>query len=305
MKSPAIKYLMYLSQIIIILLIYSRVSADGGLTSYYKVGTIKGTITEISAKVEQSLESNKFKLLGSYNPGKDQSMKVIAFTRQDLIDITLQIKDRGALACVLRVGLITKTPDSVEVSLLNPEYLFYGYLRDEIDKYEKELNVIAMDVRITMSEIGRDFTPFGGASWTESELKEFKYMPRYPGFDEPVILHNFNSFEEGVSTIQRNLKARKGETIKVYELVFKSRKVAVFGVGLSDKNKGEANFLEILGKANLSALPYEIILIGKQATMLHGRFRFPFYWSHLSMADLKRIYKIPKDIEYVLQGLTK
>jgi len=291
---------------ILMLIATIPVFADGGLTSYYKVGTVDGSVNDVKAQVEQALTSMNFEIVGGYNPGRDESMYVITFTRRDLIDITLRIGDRAPLAAILRVGLLTTAPSKVEVSLLNPEYLFYGYLRDHITKYELELNAISMDVRIALSQVGQEFIPFGGNSLSESELKEYKYLGSMPSFDDCIILRDdFGTFAQAVQTIQNNLKAQKGGAMKVYELVFDDYKIAVFGVGLVDKNKGEMKFLETLGGRHLAAMPYEIILEDTKASILHGRFRFPFFWSHLSMEDYRKIYRTPKDVEEMLKGLTK
>ena len=73
-----------------------------------------------------------------------------------------------------------------------------------------------------------------------------------------------------LQTIQNNLKAGKGNTTQVYKLVFKSKNIAVFGVGLKSKEDGEAHFLPKIGEAHAAALPYEIILQGNKATMQLG-----------------------------------
>jgi len=293
-------------QVVILVFLSNMVFADGGLTAYYRVATLKGSITDVSIQVKKVLSAEAFKILGEYNPGKDSTRHIVAFTRQDLIDVALIVEDRGLLAAVLKVGLLKNDAGEIEVSLLNPDYLFYGYLRDHItEEIELQLSKISMDVRITLSQIGTDFEPFGGNTLTDSELKNFRYLVRYPSFDEPVILKTFGSYEEGIETIQKNLKARSGGAIKVFELVFDDKKIAVFGVALSDNEKGEANFLNVLGEKEITALPYEVFLQNNEASILPGRFRFPFFWSHLTMTDLKNIYKVPSDIEYVMRGLTK
>ena len=98
-----------------------------------------------------------------------------------------------------------------------------------------------------------------------------------PYFTDPVKLKTCNSFEEGVEKISSNLEKEKGNTKMVYKMIFSGEKVAVFGVGLHDKNKGEAHFLPIIGEEHLAAMPYEIILQGNQATMLHGRYRIALH----------------------------
>ena len=68
---------------------------------------------------------------------------------------------------------------------------------------------------------------------------------------------------------------------------------------------GESHFLEIIGKKHLAAMPYEIILQGNTATMLHGRFRFASHWPELTMGTFTKIMSTPGDVEDFLQALTE
>ncbi|NJO88307.1 MAG: hypothetical protein HC831_04550 [Chloroflexia bacterium] len=290
--------------ICIFLTIFStRVLADGGLVAFYKLGIQQGSISEVKAKIEGALNADGFEVIGSYHPAKNDSLLVVAYTRQDLIDLTLKISDRGIMAAVMRIGLV-QIGNDVEISLLNPEYIFYAYLRDHAKKYEIELNQISLDIKAALFEISTEFKPFITSSLTERELKEFRFLVRNPGFDDVVELMEFSSFENGVETIRKNLQARKDGTFKVYEMVFEERKIAIFGIGLLDIRKGEANFLEKLGISHLAALPYELVLIDTSATILHGKYRFPLYWSDLSMTEYRKIYKTPRDIEETMKAIT-
>ncbi len=155
-----------------------------------------------------------------------------------------------------------------------------------------------------MSAIGNDFTGFGGGQEAD-DLKDYHYMMMMPYFDDPVELNEFSSFQEGVQTIQKNLQAKKGSTVKVYELIFEDKQIAVFGVGLLDAEDGEAHFLPIIGEDNIAAMPYEIILQGKEATMLHGKYRFALHWPELTMKQFMKISSTPGDVEEMLKGLTE
>ena len=278
--------------------------ADGGLIAFYKLGTHKGSISDIELKIEQALKADSFKIIGNYHPAKDKDLLVIAFTRTDLVNLTLKIGDRGVMASIMRIGLIQRN-DSVEISLLNPEYIFYAYLRDDSKRHEIELNQISLDIKIALFKISTEFKPFITSSLTERELKEFRFLVRNPSFDDVIELVRFRSFKHGVETIRKNLQARKDGTYKVYEMVFNDRKIAIFGIGLHDLRKGEANFLMKLGKSHLAALPYELVLIGNSATILHGKYRFPLYWSDLSMTEYRKIYKTPRDIEETMKAITR
>jgi hypothetical protein len=121
-----------------------------------------------------------------------------------------------------------------------------------------------------------------------------------PYFSDPVTLKTFSSFEEGVKTIEKNLQAKKGGTKLVYQLKYSSNKVAVFGVGLLDAKEGEPAFLPVIGEDHLAALPYEIILQDKTATMLHGRYRIALHWPELTMGTFMKIMSAPGDTEDAL-----
>jgi len=301
---------MYSIQTKILLIIFSitifqaATYADGGLVAFYKLGTLSGNINEVQSKIKEALRIEKFEIIGNYHPAKDDSLLVITFTRKDLIELTLKIGDRGIMAAVMRIGLVQQG-NKVEISLLNPEYIFYAYLRDNAKQYEIELNQISLDIKMALIDISPEFKPFITSSLTERELKEFRFLVRNPSFDDVVELVKFDSFEHGVETIKRNLQARKDGTYKVYEMIFKERKIAIFGIGLHDIRKGEANFLDKLGKSHLAALPYELVLIDNSATILHGKYRFPLYWSDLSMLEYRKIYKTPRDIEETMKAITR
>jgi len=283
--------------------IATHLYSQGGIVSFYKVGIFKIPISQVAKNVKNALINSDFNILGEYKPGNDTSKYVIAFSRKDLMDIALGAKNRGALAGALRIGIIDDGNGNVEVSLLNPQYLFYGYLRDNTAKFEIELNQINLDVIAALSELGV-IVPYITSSLSERQLKEYRFMLRNPGFADPIVIRDFNTFEEGVKKISDNLKARKGRTFKVYQIIDIDKQIAVFGVGLWDEKNGETDFLNQLGASHLAALPYEIILSGKQASILHGKFRFPFYWSDISMNKYTKIYRTPREIQEVMSGLT-
>lgn len=273
------------------------------IPAYYKVGKVKGSMSEANIKVINALKAKNFKVFGSYNPAGNSGYKVIAFTRNDIYGITLIGKDQRVLASMMKVGLY-KTSAGVEVSLLNPEYIFNAYLRDKTTAYEAKLQKITQDIKDALKAVGTDFSPFGGAL-TKKELRKYHYMMAMPYFDDPVELNTFSSFDEGAKKIEANLAAKKANTIKVYRLKFEKSKIAIYGVGLLDKEKGEAEFLPKIGTKHIAAMPYEILLINNKAIMLHGKYRLALYWPELSMGQFMKISSTPGDIEDILKALTK
>jgi len=277
--------------------------AEEELPPYFKIAEKSQSMDQIIQDVTSALEAKGFTVLGNYNPGANKDLAVVAYSRNDLQQLSLKVEDRGALASVLKIGLVNNE-GKITVSMLNPMYLFYAYFRDEADDIKTELTKITNDAKTAMEIIGKDFTGFGGGLEID-DLKKYHYMMMMPYFDDPVELNEFSSFQEGVETIKKNLAAKKGKTVKVYELIFEDKQVAVFGIGLLDPEDGEAHFLPIIGEENVAACPYEIILQGKEATMLHGKFRFALHWPELTMGEFMKISSTPGDVEDFLKLLTE
>lgn len=273
------------------------------LAPYIKIGESTESIQEVSEKVIDALKNNSFTVLGTYNPSNKNSLKVIAFTRNDLRNTCVKVLDRGALGAIFKVGLIKKN-DKVVISYTNPDYILRAYLMDNYNTFNSIFKTFSADLKTTFSSIGNEFVPFGGAV-EANKLKKYHYKIMMPYFTDPVTLNEFASFEEGLKTIESNLNSKKGNTELVYKLVYEDQKVAVFGVGLLNKEDGESHFLPIIGEDHVAALPYEIILQDKVATMLHGKYRIALHWPDLTMGTFMKIMSTPGDIEDTLEVLCK
>ena len=287
----------------IVLLLNVSLSIGQDIAPYIKVTETSEGMNQISEKVVSALKSNNFTVLGTYNPSNKSTLKVIAFTRTELKNTVIKITDRGALAATFKIGLIEEN-GKITVSYTNPDYILRAYLGANYNSYVSTFKTFSSDLKSSLASVGSDFTPFGGTV-AANKLGKYHYKIMMPYFSDPVTLNEFSSFEEGLKTITDNLTAKKGETIEVYRLIYQSEKVAVFGVGLQSKEDGEAHFLPKIGEAHVAALPYEIILQGTKATMLHGKYRIALHWPELSMGTFMKIMSTPGDIEDTLEGLCK
>jgi len=287
--------------LIVFALVYPNNSKAQELAPFIKVGTTKSTIIQESERVNQALQKMGFEIVGSYNPEDNPNFMVIAFSRGDLQNTVLKVKDRGALASVLKVGLKSNGTETT-ISYLNPNYIFNAYLRDDYSKHSKALDKVALDVATAMTPLGEINEGFGG-SLSVDKLRKYHYKMMMPYFTDPVELREFSSFEEGLEIIEKNLKSKKGNTKLVYKIKYETSEVCVFGIGLMDKNTGEAHFLPIIGDDHIAAMPYEIILQGKTATILHGRYRIALHWPELSMGTFMKIMSTPGDIEDTMEAL--
>jgi hypothetical protein len=288
---------------LIFMLIFSTGSFGQNLSPYIKIGETTETMQQASEKITQTLQNNSFTILGTYNPSNKTTLKVIAFTRTDLKNTVVKVTDRGALSAVFKVGLVEKN-GKVTMSYTNPEYILRTYLGDSYNTHKSSLQKVTADLKTAFSAIGQEFSPFGGSVKAEN-LKNYHYKIMMPYFTDAVKLNEFSSFEQGVKTIEANLKAKKGTTVLVYKLVYEKENIAVFGIGLQDNAKGESHFLPIIGEDNVAAMPYEIILQGKKATMLPGKYRLAVSWPELSMGTFMKIVSTPGNIEDTLEAVCK
>ncbi len=289
-----------LQLLLLVMLVSAGVSAQE-LNPYILVGDSPNTLDKTEQKVIDALKASGFEILGQYTPENNQTLKVIVYSRKDLQQITLKVKDRGPLAAALKVGLKADGPETT-ISYLNPEYLFQAYLRSSYDTHVTGLEKVSSDVKAALSPLGNKNTGFGG-SMTAEDLREYHYKIMMPYFTDPIELKEFSSFEEGVKTIENNLKSQKGGTQMVYSLKFSDNKVAVFGIAYLDEEKGEKQFLPIVGEDHLAAMPYEIIIEGKKATMLHGRYRLALHWPELTMGTFMKIRSTPGNYKDAFEAL--
>ncbi|MCK5815123.1 MAG: hypothetical protein KAH07_04180 [Flavobacteriaceae bacterium] len=294
------KNLIYLVTVLLFF-IGSNPTTAQELNPYIKIGESSNNIDQNSDKVKSALKENGFDIIGEYNVENNKNLKVIVYSRKDLQSTVLKVKDRGALAAALKVGLKSDGTKTT-ISYLNPEYLFNAYLGDDYVNHQTELRKVEKDITTTLSQLGNENKGFGG-SLSINDLRKYHYKMMMPYFSDPVELKEFSSFEEGVKTIEKNLASKKGNTKLVYQLKFNSKKIAVFGVALLDKEKGESHFLPIIDNSHLAAMPYEIILQGKTATILHGRYRLALHWPELSMGTFMKIMSTPGEIEDTLKDL--
>jgi hypothetical protein len=272
------------------------------LSPYLRVGNVNATAGEAAQKAAEALTAGNFDVIGQYHPENKPNLVVVAFTRKDLREIVAKKAERGLLAGVLKIG-IKEENGKATVSMVNPEYLFNAYLMKEYPPNAVALGKISADVKQALKTIGNEFTPFGGTI-SEADLRHYHYMIGMPYFDDPVVLRKFSSFEEGMQVITKNISAGKGNTMLVYSLIDDVSKCAVFGLALNDESAGEKFFLPVIGEDNLAAMPYEIILSGNNATMLHGRYRIALHWPSLTMGTFTKIISTPGAIETSLKALT-
>ncbi|MEN8137712.1 MAG: hypothetical protein ABFR62_04695 [Bacteroidota bacterium] len=282
-----------------LLLIGISLSAEK-IPAYFKSNEKFSDLNSTTEEIKANIKSSGFFVLGEYSPSDKSNQKVLTFTSNELKKFSLNFEDRGALGAVLRVSLI-ENKGKTTVSIANPYYMFNAYWGKSANASQKAEMKKLSNKALTI--IGGNSVKFGG-ELSEDELAEYQYKMMMPYFTDPVELKEYSSFAEGVAKIEANLKTGKGNTKLVYKLKFSGKDIAVYGVALKG-NLGESNFLPKIGEDQIAALPYEIILQGKEATMLHGKYRLALYWPELSMGQFMKIMSTPGDIEEALEAVCK
>ena len=125
------------------------------------------------------------------------------------------------------------------------------------------------------------------------DLREYHYMFGMEYFDDPSELAEYDSYEQGVKTVEANLEKGVGGVTKVYRVDIPGKKQTLFGVAMdapSDSEEDqymddeyimdEIDFKDLRSTAHL---PYEILVSGDQAYALYARFRIAINFPDLSM----------------------
>lgn len=300
MNTKAKKIISLLGVIMLFLVLTIQGFANTSLSPFSGVKATT-TIKATEVNIKSNIKSQGFQVIGEYNVAGNKNHTIIAFTRTDLKKVSSSYSDRGALASVLKIG-INKSTTGIEVSLLNPNYTFNAYFGDGYDKNKVTLDKINSDAHKIIATFGEVYQ-FGGEVEI-SKLRKYKYMLGMPKFTSPVKLETYSNFDTGLATIQKNIKTNKNVKL-VYSVIDNKNKTAVFGFALINPSEGEKNFMPTIGERNSAAMPYEVILQGDKATMLHGRYRIALYWPTLSMGTFSKIMSTPGNIEDAMESVTE
>lgn len=271
--------------------------------SPFQGSKLAGDIDLLALDVENKITAAHFEIVGKYEVAGQSDLQVICFSREDLKSVCEKFEDRGALASVLKIAL-RKSNDTVEISILNPEYMFYAYFGEDYKNQAKILQKIDADAKNILAGTLGELYDFGGSLEIE-KIKEYHYKVMMPYFDDPEILEEYDSFEEGLKYIRQQIASGGKDIQLVYEQVNEAKKTAVFGIGIHQTATGEGHFIPIIGERNIAAMPYEIILQEEEVSMLHGKYRFALYWPELTMGTFMKIMSTPGDVEEVMESLTE
>ncbi|HZV53344.1 MAG TPA: hypothetical protein VFF82_00270 [Rhodocyclaceae bacterium] len=251
-----------------------------------------GDLKAATTAVEQKLTAAGFTVLGEHMAKGLPKQATVVVTDAGLTDALKAIGGTAVVAIPIRVGV--KADGTV--SYVNLEYWQRAYLRKDYAKAEAAVKATAAKLEQTLGA----GAAFGGEIKTD-DLSNYHYMFGMERFDEKSTLNEFKSFDDAVKTVRDNLAKGVKGTGKVYELVLADKKLAVFGVSMSDAEYGEGWWVNKIGADHVAALPWEVFVVNGKVMGLYGRYRTALAWPSLGMGQFMGISMHPDKTKEMLE----
>jgi len=296
----------YLSAVLVIFMIVGVVNAQE-LKPYVLGAVSSESMDMVKEKVRANLDSAGFMVLGEYAPANDIKRWVFVVNSEALIQAVQSVGGLSGFASALRVALTVEN-GKVLISYTNPTYLGNAYFQKRFPDVDNYFSQIEQQFDTAMLELGEvKYEAFGAEEGLEAkELRKYHYMFGMEYFEDVVELNEFDSFAAGKKTIEAEL-IKGGNTNLVYAYEVPGKDLKLYGIALSGET-GEGHFLPIIdiSKPNHTAfLPYEILLMGDTAVMLHGRYRIALAFPDLTMTTFGKIMSTPGNIEELMRSVTE
>jgi len=291
------------------LLTASVVYAGEGLQPYILFGDSGQTIEETNKQLSAALTQGGFEVLGQYAPAESPDRSVIAVSHPELLKALSALRASAGFFSAIRIGVIADSGQTL-ISLQNPEYWGNAYLQDEYQKAETVIGKISSEIAATIQATFPSANLKQGygstQEFTAEDLRGYHYMFGMPYFEDNVLIGEFASHQAAVAAIEKNLQTSSTSS-KVFSRDLPGKEIRLFGVALKGET-GEANFVPIIdisSQKHVTFLPYELLVMGKEVRMLHGRFRIALSFPDLTMGTFTKIMSTPGEIEDLLSALSK
>ncbi len=274
----------------------------------YTMGAQSSESLEVVREMtSEALVTAGFTILGEYQPAMDETRWVFVVNSNEMIEAVQEIGELTGFAAALRVGL-TVAEESVNISYTNPLYLGNAYFQKKFSDVEDKFLIVQDSLKKAMATLGtvKD-EPFGAEKgMTPREIGHYHYMFGMEYFEDVVELTEFSSYKVGKSIIESKI-SKGGDTKLVYAYEIPDHDLKLYGIALSGET-GEEHFMPIIDintPKHTAFLPYEILLMGNTAVMMHGRYRIALAFPDLTMTTFSKIMSTPGDIEDLLRSVTE
>ncbi|MCF6238445.1 MAG: hypothetical protein L3J79_06495 [Candidatus Marinimicrobia bacterium] len=261
----------------------------------------------VKDKTRTALQDAGFTLLGEYQPAQDETRWVFVVNSPELIQAIQNVGELTGFAAALRVAL-TIEGSLVNISYTNPVYLGNAYFQKNYPDVAHHFLAVTEELAASMADLGTVKDEAFGVEkgLSEKDIRHYHYMFGMEYFEDVVELNEFSSFSVAKSILDSKL-SKGGDTKLVYEVEIPGKELKLYGIALSGST-GEEHFLPIIdisSPRHTAFLPYEILIMGNQALMLHGRYRIALAFPVLTMTTFGKIISTPGAIEDLMRSVTE
>ena len=265
--------------------------------------TPPGNIDDVVEYTKAQLTDQGFSIVGSYTPYPNAT--VICASHPELTAAAAKAEN-GGFGAAQRVA-VTEVNGVLQTTYMTPAYLGTAYGLGKLETVSAGL----------AAALGHE-QEFGAKGIKEEKLGPGKYHYKMlmPYFNDIDVLNTYPDYETGVKTVEANLAAGKGGTVKVYRIDLPGKEVSVFGVGIpqgdgpdsgdKDTDKEIMDIIDFRDIKSTAYLPYELMVQGNQAIALRGRYRIAVHFPDTSMAGshgFTAIMSAPGGIKNALEAV--
>ena len=265
--------------------------------------TPAGSMADVVEYTKTQLTEQGFTIVGSYMPYPNAT--VICASHPELTAAASKAEN-GGFGAAQRVA-ITEVNGVLQTSYMNPAYLGTAYGLGRLETVSAKL----------VAALGHE-QEFGAEGVKEEKLGPGKYHYKMlmPYFGDIDVLNTYPDYETGVKTVEENLAAGKGGTVKVYRIDLPDKDVSVFGVGIvqgdgtdsgdKDTDKEVMDIIDFKEVRSTPYLPYELMVQGNQAIALRGRYRIAVHFPDTAMVGdhgFTKIMSAPGGIKKALEAV--
>lgn len=243
----------------------------------------------------QNLHAARFRIAGVHYPAGLPNDAIIVATDASLLNAIRNIGGSAIVAAGIRIHV--KADGSV--SYANPEYWCRAFFQKKFELADHVVQALHLRLEKVLGDAGG----FGGEV-SPLELANYRYMLGMEGFNsDKNALARYANFDIALRTVRANLARHVARTREVYAVIMRDRQIAVLGVALDDRKRGESTWVKQLGVENSAALPWEIYIVNGQVYALYGRYRTALAWPALDMARFMAISDQPEQIREQLTAV--
>ena len=249
-----------------------------------------GSLQDVVVYTKAQLTEKGFTIVGSYSPYPNAT--VICASHPELSAVAVAATN-GGFGAVQRVA-VTEMGGKIQLTYMNPAYLGTAYGLGKLEGISSKL----------ADALGHEMEYGSKKGIKEKKLGPGKYHYKMlmPYFDDIDVLNTYADYETAVKTVEENLAAGKGGTVKVYRVDLPGENISVFGIGIpqgdgpdsgdKDTDKEIMDIIDYQEIRSTAYLPYELMVQGNQAIALRGRYRIAVHFPDTSMAGKHGFTKI-------------